>query len=125
MGTHPIFESDFDCLTEYKMKPLPAYLIPFSQPEWTIRNTKKDEVLYDVADCYKCHPKNCECDKYENYQLWTDESFASRLEILYKGDKNAMHPAELTKERNFQPYYVDDQQMYSEFRAQQEENEKR
>jgi len=104
------------------VNPLPAYLIPFSQPKWV---KKEKEVLYDVKDCYKCYPDNCDCEKWESYKIFTDETFAQRLEALYSGDKDADYMPELKMNRGHRPDYVKDQAMYAKWAEYQESQEKR
>merc|ERR1712212_837077 len=62
MGTHPIFESDFDCLTEYKKMPSAEFNKAAEDARKLTKPTNEEKL--EVYSLYKqCTVGDCNIDK--------------------------------------------------------------
>merc|ERR1712223_2137826 len=67
MGTHPIFESDFDCLTEFKKMPL----------EETIYSTSQISIPAELPDLLKQYTKAAIRTQPPDILQWSAAYFSS------------------------------------------------
>merc|ERR1711892_1571541 len=122
MGTHPIFESDFDCLTELQMKNLALVPLTSAMFFWLAPATKKcikEEVhkdvvvtgLFDIGESagHKVHLKVTDSKEHilYNKETATKDAKSHEIEINLKKGVEAKSYEEQAKTEKLKPLEVE------------------